>query len=257
VNLFSIRLAASPADEGHPFGHGKAESLAGLAQTAVIGGIGLWVLIEAVRRLRLGAHPEHPEWGIVVMAVSAVVSWLIARHLRRVGQATDSVVLRADALHYATDVWTSVGVLLGLALLRLTGLFVLDPLIALGVGGLILASAHRLLIASIRDLMDAALPAAELATIERIIGRHRSVLSFQDLRTRRAGPQRPEAVTVVACRHLPLGTAHELVDHVQQEIEAALPNSHVVVHAEPCRTGCPQGEGCAVRSGRRDLLAHE
>jgi cation diffusion facilitator family transporter len=257
VNLYSIHLAASPADEGHPFGHGKAESLAGLAQTAVIGGIGVWIVVEAAQRLRRGVRPEHAEWGILAMAVSAAVSWLIARHLRRVGEATDSVVLRADALHYATDVWTNGGILLALVLLHLTGLALFDPLIALAVGAIILMSAYRLLARSVHDLMDAALPAIEQQTIERVIGRHRSVLSFHDLRTRRAGSERQVDFTIVACRHLPLGQAHDLVDHVQQEIEAAVPPSHVVVHAEPCRPGCPQGEGCALRGGRPDLLAHE
>src|SRR5215470_16419919 len=130
-NLFSIRLADSPADEGHPFGHGKAENLAGLVQTAVIILVGGVLLLEAARRLVRGTRPEHAGWGIVVMVVATVVSWLITRHLERVGRETDSVVLQADALHYQTDVWTNGGVLLGLVLLWLTGSGAFDALLGI------------------------------------------------------------------------------------------------------------------------------
>jgi len=121
LNLFSIRIAESPADEGHPYGHGKVENLAGLAQGGLIALVGGWVIFEAVRRFIRGVLPEHTEWGLVVMAISIAVSWLITKHLRRVAVQTDSVVLLADSLHYATDVWTNGGVLAALLLFRLTG----------------------------------------------------------------------------------------------------------------------------------------
>jgi cation diffusion facilitator family transporter len=255
-NLLSIRIADSPADEGHPFGHGKAESLAGLLQTAIIGLVGGWLLLEAVRRLVRGARPEHPEWGIAVMVVATVASWLVTRHLRRVGWQTDSVVLLADALHYQTDVWTNAGVLLGLALLWATGSGVFDALIGIGVAAVILASAYRLLVRSINDLMDAALPEVEQRAIEEVIHRHRFVVDHRNLRTRRSGSQRQVDFTIVACRHLPLGEAHDLVDHVEKEIAETIPGAHVVVHAEPTRD-CADPGRCARQARRADLLAHE
>lgn len=256
-NLFSIRIADSPADEGHPFGHGKAENLAGLLQTAVIVLVGGWILVEAIRRLLRGARPEHAEWGIAVMVVATVVSWLVTRHLRRVGRETDSVVLLADALHYQTDVWTNGGVLLGLALLWATGSGVFDALIALGVAGVILGSAYRLLVRSVNDLMDAALPEAEQRAIEEVIHRHTFVVGHHKLRTRRSGSQRQIDFTILACRHLPLGEAHDLVDHVEKEIEATIPGAHVVVHAEPVTPDCRESERCFLSARRVDLLAHE
>jgi cation diffusion facilitator family transporter len=257
LNLVSIRIADSPADEGHPFGHGKAESLAGLLQTAVIALVGGWLLVEAVRRLVRGARPEHAEWGIAVMVVATVVSWLITRHLLRVGRETDSLVLMADALHYQTDVWTNGGVLLGLALLWATGSGAFDALIGIAVAGVILGSAYRLLVRSINDLMDAALPEAEQRAIEEVIQRHRFVVDHRDLRTRRSGSQRHVDFTIVACRHLPLGEAHDLVDHVEREIAAIIPGAHVVVHAEPVTPDCRDGERCALSAHRVDLFAHE
>lgn len=257
LNLFSIRIAESPADEGHPYGHGKIENLAGLAQGGLIALVGGWVVLEAVRRFMRGTRPEHTEWGLIVMAISIAVSWLITTHLRRVGERTDSVVLLADSLHYATDVWTNGGVLAALLLFRLTGSGVFDPLIATVVGGLILLSAYRILTRSVADLMDAAIPAEEQREIERVIQRHRFVVSFHDLRTRRSGSQRQIDFSVVLCRHLPLGDAHDLVDHVEKEIERTIPGSHVVVHAEPCMPECKLPDRCVLLSRQDDLLAHD
>jgi len=256
LNLFSIRLADSPADEGHPYGHGKVENLAGLVQGVVIAAVGGWIVLEAARRFLRGVGPEHTEWGAAVMAVSIAASWLIARHLRRVGAEADSVVLMADSLHYATDVWTNGGVLVALLLLRLTGVAWFDPLIAAVVGGVIVASAARILVRSVHDLMDSAIPEAEQREIQRIIRRHTFVMAVHALRTRRAGSQRQIDFTVVLCRHLPLGEAHDLVDHIEREIATAIPNAHVVVHAEPFLPDCRLTDRCAL-SARRDLLAHD
>ena len=255
-NLVSIRIADSPADEGHPFGHGKVENLAGLLQTTVIALVGGWLLVEAVRRIMRGARPEHAEWGIAVMVVATVVSGLIARHLRRVGRETDSVVLMADALHYQTDVWTNLGVLAGLVLLWVTGSGLFDALIGIGVACVILGSAYRLLARSINDLMDAALPEVEQRAIEEVIRRHHFVVDHRNLRTRRAGSQRHVDFTIVACRHLPLGEAHDLVDHVEKEIAETISGATVVVHAEPS-LDCADPSRCVRQAPRRELLAHE
>jgi cation diffusion facilitator family transporter len=256
LNLFSIRIAESPADEGHPYGHGKAENLAGLVQAAFIAGLGGWIIFEAVRRLLHGVQPEHSEWGVAVMAVSLVVSWLITRYLRQVAARTDSVVLMADSLHYATDVWTNAGVLVSLALLWLTGVGIFDPLIAVLVGAVILRSAYRIVARAVADLMDAAIPAAEQQEIERVIHRHKFVVSFHDLRTRRSGSQRQIDFSVVLCRHLALGDAHDLVDHIEKEIERTIPGAHVVVHAEPCLPECKLTDRCVLWGRQEDLLAH-
>ena len=256
-NLWSIRIADLPADEGHPFGHGKAENLAGLAQVVFIVLVGVWLLVEAIRRLIRGTRPDHPEWGIATMAVSIVVSWLITRHLRRVARETDSMALQADSLHYATDVWTNGGVLVGLGLLWLTGSGLFDALIGIGVAAVILGSAYRLFLRSINELMDAALPEAEQRAIEEVIHRHRFVVDHRDLRTRRSGSQRHIDFTIVSCRHLPLGEAHDLVDHIEREIAATIPGAHVVVHAEPVTPGCVEGERCVLSARRADLLAHD
>ncbi|MGH7263492.1 MAG: cation diffusion facilitator family transporter [Candidatus Rokuibacteriota bacterium] len=256
LNLLSIRVADSPADEGHPYGHGKIENLAGLVQGTVFALIGGWVVWEAVRRFMRGTGPEHAEWGVAVTVVSIAGSWLIARRLRRVAAQTDSVVLMADSLHYATDVWTNGGVLVALVLFRVTGAAVFDPLIASVVGAVILLAASRILARSVHDLMDAAIPEAEQREIEGVIHRHTFVVSSHDLRTRRSGSQRQIDFSVVLCRHLPLGEAHDIVDHIEKEIERTIPNSHVVVHAEPSMPECRLADRCVLSSRQEDLLAH-
>jgi cation diffusion facilitator family transporter len=174
-----------------------------------------------------------------------------------VGRRTDSIVLLADALHYQTAGWTNGGVLLGLVLLWATGSGVFDALIAIGVAGVILGSAYRLLLRSVQDLMDAALPEPEQRAIEEVIHRHRFVVASRNLRTRRSGSQRQVDFTILACRHLPLGEAHDLVDHIEKEIEATIPGAHVVVHAEPCGPDCQDSSRCIRAARRADLLAHE
>ena len=255
INLYSIRLSGQPADARHPYGHGKIENLAGLLQGIVIGGTGLWIIAEAIRRLLRGAPLQRVDLGIVVILISLVGSWVIARRLERVGRATDSVVLMADSLHYATDTWTNLGVLVALVLARATGWPGFDPLIAVGVGGVILASAAKLFARSVQDLMDTALPADVQREVERIIRRHPYGISFHDLRTRRAGSQRLIDFSLVMCEPLPLGEVHELVDHIEKEIEAAVPHADVVIHAEPCRRPCqPDPAHCALLLRAAELL---
>ncbi len=255
VNLFSIRLAAEPADASHPYGHGKIENLAGLLQGIVIGAMGLGIVAEALRRLIRGVQIQRVDWGIAVILISLVGSWVIARRLARVGHATDSVVLIADSLHWATDTWTILGVLVALLLTRVTGWPGFDPLIALGVGGVILVAAGRLLSRSIQDLMDTALPVEIRERVEKIIRGHPYAISFHDLRTRRAGSQKLIDFSLVMCRQLPLGEVHELVDHIEKEIENAVPNADVVIHAEPCHTPCPADPAhCALVLRGAELL---
>lgn len=256
MNLFSIRLAESPADAGHPYGHGKAENLAGLFQAAAIAIIGGWVVYDSIRRLLLGIVPTRVDWGIAVMLISILGSWIIVRRLAHVGRKTDSIVLMTDSLHYASDIWTNLGVLVALVLTRLTGKGLFDPLIGIGVGGVILMASAKLMKRSIEDLMDTAVPEETRREIERVITRHSAVLSFHDLRTRRAGSQKLIDLSLVLCRHLQLGDTHDLVDHIEKEIEATITHSDVVIHPEPCHGECPPNSRHCILYRKDDLLAH-
>jgi len=247
VNLVSIRKALDPADEDHPYGHGKVETMATLFQGGVVALTGAGVAWEAVRRLREGRAPEGVglDVGILVMGVSVVASWLVSRRIGRAGEATGSTALMADALHFRTDVYSGGGILFSLLLYRYTGWKWLDPGVALAVGAYILAAAAPLLIGAVHDLMDRGLPSGTVQEIGRIIDEHRPmVLEWHDLRTRRAGSEVQVDFHVVVCREQSVSEAHRVADHLEHDIQRLLGNAHVVTHIDPCRVDCPGPHDC-------------
>jgi cation diffusion facilitator family transporter len=141
IAFFGVRVADKPSDRQHPFGHSKAENLSGVIEVALIFVAAAIIIFEAVNRLTVGASLEMAELGMAIMGISVVVNIIVFRHLLKVAQATNSIALEVDARHLTTDVWTSAGVMVGLVVVRLTGLAVLDPIIALAVAVFIIKAA--------------------------------------------------------------------------------------------------------------------
>lgn len=248
VNLVSIRKASDPADESHPYGHGKVETAATLIQGGVIALTGAGVAWEAVRRLREGMAPTGVglDAGIVVMAVSMAASWWISDRIRKAGVATGSTALIADSLHFRTDVYSGAGILASLLLFRFTGWKWLDPGIAMAVGAYIFLAAQPLLFGAAQELLDRGLPMETVREIERIIDAHRPMVrDFHALRTRRSGSELHVDFHVVMCRELPLGEAHRVVDHLEHEIHELLGTADVVTHIDPCDIACGGVRECA------------
>lgn len=246
VNYLSLRKASAPPDSSHPYGHGKVETLAALFQGMVIAAVGVWIVAEGVRRLRTGVVPGRIEAGIAVMLLSVAASWFIARRLRRIGEETDSPGLRADSLHYRTDVWSGGGILVSLVLVRATGWAWIDAAIGLLVGAYIVWEAVRLCWESLLDLTDRGLPAETVERIRAVIEEHKPmIVDFHDLRTRRSGAQKHVDFHVVVCREFKLDDAHRLADHLEWEVSRLLGNAHVVTHLDPCEIACPGVEHCA------------
>lgn len=247
INLLSIRKAMDPADENHPYGHGKVETLATVFQGAVIALTGIGVVWEAVRRLRIGAAPEGVglDVGILVMVFSVVASWYIAKRIRKGGETTGSTALVADSLHFRTDVYSGSGILFSLALYKVTGWKWLDPGVALAVGVYIFSAAVPLLKGAVEDLMDHQLPPETVARVTAIIDAHRPMVAdWHDLRTRRSGSSMEVDFHVVVCRDHTLEQAHRVADHLEMEIREMLGNTHVVTHIDPCETECPGSHEC-------------
>jgi cation diffusion facilitator family transporter len=245
VNLVSIRKSVEPADSTHPYGHGKVETLATVFQAAVIGATGIWVVREGIVRLLAKRVPESADAGIAVMLVGVVASWYIAGRIRRTGEETGSTALVADSLHFRTDVYTNAGILLSLALFRLTGWAWLDPGVALAVGIYILGIAAKLLFEAVQDLLDRGLPRETVARVEGIIDSHRPlIVGFHDLRTRRSGSEKHVDFHVVVCREFLLDDAHRVADHIEKEVGHALGNARVVTHIDPCDLECPGRDRC-------------
>jgi cation diffusion facilitator family transporter len=246
VNLMAIRQAEQPADERHPYGHGKFETLATLCQALVISASGLWVCIEALRRLQAGRVVAQPLGGIAVMLVSLAASLLLTRYLRRVARETDSSALQADSLHFAMDVYTNLALLVGLVVLFWFDLPWLDPVMSLLVAGYIIWEAIQLLRHGLRDVLDEQLPDTIRTEIEQLIAAHQGELfDFHNLRTRRAGSQKLIDFHLTVCKHLSVEEAHRITDYLEGKIAERIPGSDVTIHVEPCQLAdCPGRSEC-------------
>jgi len=241
ITLFAVSIATKPADAEHPFGHGKVEDIAAVVQAVLIFIAGGTIIYSAVRRIILGTVVELTEAGIGVMAVSIIVSIFLSRHLLKVSQVTDSVALEANARNIAADVYSAAGVLVGLVVIRLTGLSIIDPIIALLVAAVILKSAYDVLRRSFGGLIDIKLPGAEEHIIRAAIIEHvGELVDFHRLRTRKAGRQRYIDLHLVVPKDISVEEAHELCDHLEQDIKSKLRHASVTIHVEPCNEECDQ-----------------
>jgi len=246
IALGAVRVSGRPADEDHPFGHGKFENVSGVVEALLIFVAAGWIVFESVRKLRAPEEIGNPGWGIAVMAVSAAANIVVSQMLFRVGRRTDSMALLADGWHLRTDVYTSAGVMVGLALLRLGGelrpdidLRWLDPVVALGVAALILRAAWNLTRQSGRDLFDVSLPTEEEAAIREAIGAQMpEVRGFHHLRTRKAGAHRYIEFHMMVDAAMHVSAAHELTDRVGAAIRERLAGAYVAIHIEPCGVNC-------------------
>jgi cation diffusion facilitator family transporter len=241
IAYFSVRVSAQPADADHSFGHEKFENISGTIEALLIFAAAGWIIYEAVRKL---LHPEpldHPALGAAVMLVSAVVNIIVSRMLFKVGRATDSVALIADAWHLRTDVWTSAGVTAGLGVIWLAGLawpgvnlHWLDPVAALAVALLIIKAAWELTVQSARDLLDASLPAAEQQWVKDCVsGFGAPVRGLHGLRTRKAGHRRFVEFHLEMDPALSVEASHAITEQIEAAIHAQFPHTDVTVHVEP------------------------
>jgi cation diffusion facilitator family transporter len=235
VAYLSVRKADEPADEDHPYGHEKVENLAAAIEgMLILVGAGI-IVYESVHRLVIGAHVERLGIGIGVLAFSAVANLGVSGYLYRQAAATDSPALAGDAAHLRTDAFTSMGVVVGLALVEITGNSALDPAVALAVAVAIVFSGVRILSRSSRVLVDEALPPEELLAVREAIEQHApaEVTGFHKLRARRAGSRRYVDLHIQFRDGTSLQRAHEISHELQGEIRGRLRGADVLIHLEP------------------------
>ncbi len=238
IAFFSVRESGKPADERHRYGHGKIENISGTVEALLIIVAALWIIYEAADKLRHGAEVGQLGLGLGIMGISAVVNIFVSSKLMHTAKATDSVALEADAMHLRTDVFTSLGVLVGLAAIKLTGISLLDPIAAIGVALLIIKAGVDLTRQAFFPLVDVSLPAEEEQVIVDIIESFSAnYLEFHKLRTRKAGPERHIDLHLVVPQELPVRQVHSLCDLIEAEIKRKFPGSHVLIHSEPCEPG--------------------
>jgi ferrous-iron efflux pump FieF len=232
INLFAIRYSLQPADAEHRFGHGKAEPLAGLVQAAFIAGSAIFLIFHAIDRLRLAQPLEQVGIGVGVMILAIVMTLILLAIQRYVIRKTDSTAIRADSLHYATDLLTNVSILLALYLTTL-GWSWADPVFAIAVAIYIFYSAIHIGQDSFQQLMDRELPADVLEKIQATAMAHPEVTGTHELRTRQSGQTRFVQLHLELDEDMSLKRAHEIADVVEWEIKAFLPGAEVLIHQDP------------------------
>ena len=251
VTLIAVNTSDKPADEEHPYGHGKIESLSALIEAGLLFVTSGWIIYEGIYRL-VGHGPtvEVNLFAIGVMVLSVAVNFGRSRALGRVARRYSSQALEADALHFSTDVYTSLAVIVGLVLVRL-GLRWGDPVVALGVAAFIILSAVRLTVRAGDILMDRA-RAADVVLVRQGIAAVPDLESYSRLRVRRAGSRTFVDLTIRVSPQLPLARAHEVTENLEQEIARRIPDSDVVIHVEPSGYG-----GAIVATGQHGRLDRE
>ena len=233
INLFAVRQALQPPDREHRFGHGKAEPLAGLGQALFISASAIFLIVEAVGRILEPEPIARAPVGIGVMVFAIIVTTALVTYQRRVVRLTGSTAIRADALHYASDILMNIGVIAALALAMTVGWGLADPIIALVIAAVIIHAAVRVARSAIQQLMDREFPEEDRARIRQIVLEHPEVRNCHDLRTRRSGIDSFIQVHVEMDSSLTLLRAHEISDDVEARIRKVFPHAEVLIHADP------------------------
>lgn len=238
VAFVSVRKSAEAPDDEHSYGHGKYESISGLFEAILIFVAAILIIYEAAQKLiEPTSEPLDSTLmiaGIVVMGISALSNAFVSSRLMKIAKKTESIALESDAWHLRTDVYTSVGVMTGLVLIQLTGITILDSIVAVCVALVIIRAAYELTLKSYKDLTDCRLTDDEVQRITGIICDHKSdYVSYHGLRTRRAGPEIFIEFHLVVDKLVSVEQSHDLTDHLEEDIKLEFPRACITIHVEP------------------------
>ncbi len=262
IALFAVKTSNKSPDKEHPFGHGKVENLSGTVEAILIFLAAGWIIYEAVEKIISPLPLDSPGLGVLVMLASALVNLWVSWKLFKVGKQTDSVALLADAWHLRTDIYTSVGVMVGLALIAFgehvfpgTHFDWIDPIAAIAVALLIIRAAYHLTLQSGRDLLDMSLPQEERWIRRELTRKDLPIRGFHNLRTRKAGSTRFVEMHIVLDDHMSIQESHRISDRITTRIREHFPNTQVTIHEEPCDGACPARcrEGCLIDKNEQEI----
>lgn len=232
--LFSVRIASQPADESHPYGHGKVEALSASVAATIIGVGGFVITYQAVRRLIEGSPEIHVEVGLIAMVIAAVANLLVGGFMAREAKRSDSMALRAESTHLRTNVVQAVAIIIGLLLVWVTEEEIFDPIMALVLAAYMGYTAVGLVRTALEEIMDASLPERDLEAIRAVLADHRhEVRGYHNVRTRRSGATRHVDMHVLFDPERTVTDVHTTADAIAEDIQRALPGCVVVVHPEP------------------------
>lgn len=234
IAFFSVRTSSKPADREHPYGHGKIENISGIAEGLLIFVAAALIIKEAIEKFYHPTVLDYATVAIGVMVVSAVVNVLVSRKLYQVGREEDSMALEADALHLKTDVYTSLGVALGLLLIKLTGVAILDPIVAILVALLIIKEAWELCYNGVNFLLDTRLTDAEEEKIIGIINNYSDQLcDFHKLKTRKSGNVKHIDFHITVAPDATVEEIHRLIGSFKKDMCDEFTYTRVNVHVDP------------------------
>ena len=226
-----LRFALQPADENHAFGHGKAESLAAIAQSAFIAGSATFLLLQGIHKLT-APHLIEAELGVIVSIISIVLTALLVIYQKRVVKLTKSPAIEADSLHYQTDLLMNAAILVAM-ILNLFGFIYADAVFAIGIAFYIAFNAFKMFWEAVQVLLDRALPDEEVQQILQMASYNPQIIGIHDLLTRQVGANRFIQLHLELRDNLTLLEAHEITEQLEKEILAAFPKTEIIIHQEP------------------------
>lgn len=231
TNVIVLRFALQPADENHAFGHGKAESLAAIAQSAFIAGSATFLLLQGIHKLT-APHLIEAELGVIVSIISIVLTALLVIYQKRVVKLTKSPAIEADSLHYQTDLLMNAAILVAM-ILNLFGFIYADAVFAIGIAFYIAFNAFKMFWEAVQVLLDRALPDEEVQQIIQMASHNPQIIGIHDLLTRQVGATRFIQLHLELRDDLTLLEAHEITEQLEEEILAVFPKTEIIIHQEP------------------------
>lgn len=234
-NFIALKKSEEPADTGHQYGHGKYEAMAAFIQSIIIFLSGLFILISAWDKFIHNNHPEVSSAGFIVMGISIGATIFLTIYLRYKAKKENSLVLESDAMHYSIDLYTNIGIILALLVIKLTGFAVIDSIVAAMVAVYIIFSAIKLSLQVSKQLLDSGIEEEvynKLLKVLESFGEYH--LDFHRLRTRSAGSEIFIDMHLTLCRKLTLEEVHQITDVIEHAISQEIKGADVTIHPEPC-----------------------
>jgi len=236
ITLFSVVKSSQPADADHPYGHGKYEDMAGFIEGILIVAAAVIIILKSFEKIILGHAVPHENYlGIMVMAIAVVVNIIVSSLLFKVAKESNSVSLYADGEHLRTDVYSSLGILLGLILIKVTGHTILDPIIAIIVGAFIFRAGYSISKKSLWRLLDHALPKEDITKIKTVINTFSGKMTLKpnSIKTRQVGPSKDISLVLQFPKDISLCECHQLCDEVEKKLKTKFKNCTIIIHSEP------------------------
>jgi len=235
LNFFAIKKSEERPDEEYHYGKGKIQAIAAVIEGTIITISGLYIIYEAIKKLNSGSQTTLLTPSIIAMTLSIIITYALVKYLLKIAKETDSIVIKADALHYQTDLWSNAAVLVALGLVYMTGMDAIDAIFGLGIGIYIIYSAYEIIQEGVEILLDRALDADTVAEIDEIIANHPEVTSYHWLRTRTDGSTNFVEFHMVLRPNMLLLEAHRIADEVEDKIHLLDKNKKWIItpHFDP------------------------